>query len=211
MGEGDRRVGPAERLTSAEALTDDEVGELAQILHDKTAAAVLLERAGLSLAHQPMDAPTPWHFWWRVSILLRDGAVPAGRRRILEEALREFPGNPVLRRGLDRDPESPAADAGGAPRKRIPVTRRRSPEWRGEGPYQSVLGKPGRVTGRISEGLVGEVRVTVRGSSEAFLAYASDPRDDIPEGSLVTVVEYLPPRSVFVRHIAALDDVGESR
>ena len=35
----------------------------------------------------------------------------------------------------------------------------------------SVVGKVGRVTGRVAHGSVGEVMVGVRGGSEAFFAY----------------------------------------
>jgi hypothetical protein len=62
---------------------------------------------------------------------------------------------------------------------------------------QAVIGKPGRVTGKIGPGLVGEVMVAVRGGSEAFHAYAED-EATIAVGSRVLVVDYLPPRSVIV-------------
>jgi hypothetical protein len=61
-----------------------------------------------------------------------------------------------------------------------------------------MIGKIGRVTGAISPGHVGEVMVGVRGGSEAFHAYATDPAATIVSGSRVVVVEYFPPRSVVV-------------
>jgi hypothetical protein len=61
-----------------------------------------------------------------------------------------------------------------------------------------MIGKIGRVTGTISPGHVGEVMVSVRGGSEAFNAYATDPAGTIASGSRVVVVEYFPPRSVVV-------------
>ncbi|MDQ1713282.1 MAG: hypothetical protein QOE45_2732 [Frankiaceae bacterium] len=61
-----------------------------------------------------------------------------------------------------------------------------------------MIGKIGRVTGTISPGHVGEVMVGVRGGSEAFHAYATDPGDTIASGTRVVVVEYFPPRSVVV-------------
>ncbi len=60
-----------------------------------------------------------------------------------------------------------------------------------------VVGKIGRVTGAIKPGKVGEVMVSVRGGSEAFLARC-DGGVDIPAGSRVVVVEYHPPRTVIV-------------
>jgi hypothetical protein len=40
--------------------------------------------------------------------------------------------------------------------------------------------------------------VAVRGGSEAFLAYASIAAECYDIGTLVTIVEYLPPRTVYV-------------
>jgi hypothetical protein len=65
-------------------------------------------------------------------------------------------------------------------------------------PDQVVVGKPGRVTGKIAPGLVGEVMVAVRGGSEAFHAYAEDGEATIAVGAPVLVVEYFPPRTVTV-------------
>ena len=58
-------------------------------------------------------------------------------------------------------------------------------------------GKTGRVTGKVGPGLVGEVMLPVRGGSEAFNAY-SYTDEVIPLGTLVVVMEYHPPRSVYV-------------
>ncbi|GGT70371.1 MULTISPECIES: hypothetical protein [Actinomadura] len=54
------------------------------------------------------------------------------------------------------------------------------------------------MTGRIGPGLVGEVMIAVRGGAEAFYAHSVDPRDEIGVGSIVVVVEYHPPRTVYV-------------
>ncbi|MGW7257500.1 hypothetical protein [Streptomyces sp. NPDC054834] len=62
----------------------------------------------------------------------------------------------------------------------------------------SMVGLMGRVTGRIGPGLVGEVIVRVRGGAEHFLAYAADGGGRIEPGTVVMVVEYLPPRTVYV-------------
>ncbi|MDJ0384599.1 hypothetical protein [Streptomyces sp. G-G2] len=62
-----------------------------------------------------------------------------------------------------------------------------------------MAGMTGRVTGTVGPGLVGEVIIRIRGGAEHFLAYpALDERDRIPIGTVVTVVEHLPPRTVYV-------------
>lgn len=61
-----------------------------------------------------------------------------------------------------------------------------------------VVGMQGRVTGRVAPGLVGEVIVRVRGGAEAFMAYPADPEEQIPVGAIVVVMEYHPPRTVYV-------------
>ena len=61
-----------------------------------------------------------------------------------------------------------------------------------------VVGKMGRVTGRIAPGQLGEVMISVRGGTEAFHAYAADSDDVLAPGSRIVVVEYFPPRTVVV-------------
>lgn len=61
-----------------------------------------------------------------------------------------------------------------------------------------VVGKIGRVTGRIGPGEVGEVVISVRGGTEAFNAYAADDDEVIATGARIVVVELLPPRTVVV-------------
>jgi hypothetical protein len=61
-----------------------------------------------------------------------------------------------------------------------------------------MVGTQGRVTGTVGPGLVGEVMVAVRGGSEAFLAYAVEPGERIESGTPVVVVDYQPPRTVWV-------------
>jgi hypothetical protein len=63
---------------------------------------------------------------------------------------------------------------------------------------QTVIGKSGRVTGKIGPGVVGEVMLPIRGGSEAFHAYSEDRETTIAVGSRVLVVEYFPPRTVVV-------------
>ncbi|MFD8913326.1 hypothetical protein [Streptomyces sp. NPDC059575] len=62
----------------------------------------------------------------------------------------------------------------------------------------SMVGLMGRVTGTVGPGLVGEVIVRVRGGAEHFLAYAADSGTRIETGTVVMVVEHLPPRTVYV-------------
>lgn len=61
-----------------------------------------------------------------------------------------------------------------------------------------MVGLQGRVTGRIAPGLVGEVMVRVRGGAEAFMAYAADPEERIAVGTIVVVLDYHAPRTVYV-------------
>lgn len=61
-----------------------------------------------------------------------------------------------------------------------------------------MVGLMGRVTGTVGPGLVGEVIVRVRGGAEHFLAYAADGSARIERGTVVMVLEYLPPRTVYV-------------
>ncbi|QNP74212.1 hypothetical protein IAG44_35345 [Streptomyces roseirectus] len=62
----------------------------------------------------------------------------------------------------------------------------------------SMVGLMGRVTGAVGPGLVGEVIVRVRGGAEHFLAYPANSGERIEKGTVVMVVEHLPPRSVYV-------------
>lgn len=62
-----------------------------------------------------------------------------------------------------------------------------------------MAGMTGRVTGTVGPGLVGEVIIRIRGGAEHFLAHpALDGRETLPVGTVVTVVEHLPPRTVYV-------------
>ena len=61
-----------------------------------------------------------------------------------------------------------------------------------------MVGLQGRVTGRIAPGLVGEVMVQIRGGAEAFIAYAAQTGEQIAVGTIVVVLEYHPPRAVYV-------------
>jgi hypothetical protein len=61
-----------------------------------------------------------------------------------------------------------------------------------------LVGKTGRVTGRVGPGRIGEVVIPVRGGTEAFHAYANDKDEEIITGTRVLVIEHLPPRTVVV-------------
>ena len=61
-----------------------------------------------------------------------------------------------------------------------------------------VVGKVGRVTGRVAAGTVGEVMLPVRGGSEAFYAYPADAAETIEPGRRAVVIDYEPPRTVTV-------------
>jgi len=61
-----------------------------------------------------------------------------------------------------------------------------------------VIGRTGRVTGRIAPGAVGEVTLQIRGGSEAFYAYASVNGVIMERGVRVKVDDYQPPLTVFV-------------
>ena len=62
----------------------------------------------------------------------------------------------------------------------------------------SPVGRIARVTGRVGPGRVGEVMVSIRGGSEAFHAYPFTPGDAFETGTQVLVVDYQPPRNVYV-------------
>ena len=62
----------------------------------------------------------------------------------------------------------------------------------------AVVGKTGRVTGRIAQDRLGEVMIPIRGGTEAFHAYAVDRSEEIIIGARVLVMEYHPPRTVVV-------------
>jgi hypothetical protein len=61
-----------------------------------------------------------------------------------------------------------------------------------------VIGKVGRITGAIEPGRMGEVMIGIRGGSEAYYAFAADPKETIEQGARVIVVEHEPPRTVVV-------------
>ncbi|WP_228642373.1 hypothetical protein [Microtetraspora sp. AC03309] len=59
------------------------------------------------------------------------------------------------------------------------------------------------MTGKIGPGLVGEVMVPIRGGVEAFYAHPNLPDEEIPVGAIVVIVEYSPPRTVYVTRAIA--------
>ncbi|MEU0879837.1 hypothetical protein ABZ345_14620 [Lentzea sp. NPDC005914] len=62
-----------------------------------------------------------------------------------------------------------------------------------------MIGKRGRVTGRVGPGLVGEVMISVRGGAEAFYAYPADESSVIEIGQQILVVDFEEPRTVYVQ------------
>ena len=61
-----------------------------------------------------------------------------------------------------------------------------------------VIGKVGRVCGRVAKGTIGEIMLPVRGGVEAFYAYPADPEEVIEAGARAVVMDYEPPRTVTV-------------
>ncbi|CAI7973746.1 conserved hypothetical protein [Frankia sp. Hr75.2] len=83
-----------------EALTGQECAALAAAFHTAVAQRQVLTDAGLPIDKQPNpDGLTSEEFWREVSRLLADGILTDGRRRVLTEAHRRFPGNRFLRNG----------------------------------------------------------------------------------------------------------------
>ncbi|KQX50588.1 MULTISPECIES: hypothetical protein [unclassified Streptomyces] len=62
----------------------------------------------------------------------------------------------------------------------------------------AMVGLLGRVTGTVGPGLVGEVIVRIRGGAEHFLAHPASAKERIEVGTVVMVMEHLPPRTVYV-------------
>jgi hypothetical protein len=58
--------------------------------------------------------------------------------------------------------------------------------------------KIGRVTARICDGKLGEVRIPYQGGSETFHAYAWEPDAVIEVGTEIIVIEQVGPRTVKV-------------
>jgi len=61
-----------------------------------------------------------------------------------------------------------------------------------------VIGSRGRVTGTIGPGLIGEILLSIRGGTEAFYAYSANPEERLESGTQVLVVDFEPPRTVYV-------------
>jgi hypothetical protein len=64
-----------------------------------------------------------------------------------------------------------------------------------------LVGKIGRVTGRIAPGEVGEVMIAIRGGTSAYHAYPADDATSFAVGSKVLVIDYRPPQSVLVEEL----------
>jgi membrane protein implicated in regulation of membrane protease activity len=68
----------------------------------------------------------------------------------------------------------------------------------------TLIGKVGRATDAITPGQVGEVMIPIRGGAEAFYAHADE---RIPAGARVIVIEFLPPRTVYVERYAGVSSL----
>jgi len=66
------------------------------------------------------------------------------------------------------------------------------------GASHDVIGKVGRVSGRVAKDTIGEIMLAVRGGVEAFYAYPADPDEVIEAGTRAVVIDYEPPRTVTV-------------
>lgn len=73
-------------------------------------------------------------------------------------------------------------------------------------PHSDLIGKIGRVSGRVAPGETGEVMLAVRGGTTAYHAYPADGVTVIPIGNRVLVVEYRPPQTVFVDELPTFLD-----
>ena len=62
----------------------------------------------------------------------------------------------------------------------------------------ALIGKVGHVTSEISAGGMGDVMVPIRGGSESYYAYSSDPEETIPKGCRVVVLDQQAPRTIIV-------------
>src|ERR1700682_1586526 len=98
-----------------ERFTEDEVRELASVFYERMTAGHLLDAAGLGRPDHPQNAGTSLLYWREVHTVIGAGGFPAGRRRILAEAVRQYPANAFFRRGLTRPGvTAPAPSADGA-------------------------------------------------------------------------------------------------
>ncbi|MGO1053129.1 hypothetical protein [Crossiella sp. CA198] len=61
-----------------------------------------------------------------------------------------------------------------------------------------MIGRTGRVTGRIGPGLIGEVMLEIRGGSEAYYAKPAERAATIEVDTRVLVVDFEPPRMLYV-------------
>jgi hypothetical protein len=61
-----------------------------------------------------------------------------------------------------------------------------------------LVGKIGRVTGRIGPGETGEVMIAIRGGTSAYHAHPADGGSVFTVGSRVLVIDYRSPQTVLV-------------
>lgn len=66
---------------------------------------------------------------------------------------------------------------------------------------QNPQGKIGQVSGAIGPNTLGEVIISIRGGSEAFLARAENNNQEFKPGERVLILEYHAPRNVIVTNL----------
>jgi hypothetical protein len=62
----------------------------------------------------------------------------------------------------------------------------------------SPIGLTGRVTGEVRPGTTGEVMISIRGGAETFYAHPFDGKEVIGLNEKMVVVDFSPPRTVYV-------------
>lgn len=90
-----------------EGLSHDEVRAFAATFSDLAAARRVLRASGWKPGQIPWSVSNADQFWHEVSDLLAQGVVTDGRRRLLAEAARLRPGNPLFASDRDGQPPGP--------------------------------------------------------------------------------------------------------
>jgi hypothetical protein len=121
-------------MNVSEALSNEEIEELANVFGVSVAARHLLEGAGLSAGQIPhLPFGNAEDFWRQVSGRLAAGVLDFGRWRVLAEALKSYPHNRVFGAGVA------AADRphgfGSGPRRTTPAGMRAQRQEGGAVPY----------------------------------------------------------------------------
>ena len=70
-------------------------------------------------------------------------------------------------------------------------------DWEMETDHE-LIGKVGHCTSAIEPGGMGDVMVPIRGGSESYYAYCSDPEESIPKGRACSCSTSEAPRTIIV-------------